>query len=232
MDLKDGQVVHAVRGERNRYKPIHLHSKLTASSDIDAVMTGFLNLYPFDTFYIADLNAIGGIGDHCLLMESLLAQYPNICFWIDDGSQLSGMITNRPRNHKTVIGTESQLSQYCRSNQDFILSLDFKQQQPCGHSEWFEDSRLWPKNVIVMTLSRVGGDSGPDFQTLAELCAGFPDTNFIAAGGVRNSGDLIRLGELGVSAALLATALHGGAISGREIKNLQTKKYPGKPGYF
>lgn len=232
IDLKDGQVVHAVRGDRSRYRPIHFHSRLTGSSEVDAVLAGFLELYPFRTFYIADLNAIGGNGDHDDIIIKLLAQYPHIQFWVDNGSQLSDLKTRPSGNYQAVIGTESQRAMPAQLDQDSILSLDFKQQRPAGDATWFTDSVLWPKNIIVMTLARVGSNSGPDFQKLSELSSAYPEKNFIAAGGIRDNDDLLQLNEMGIDAALLATAIHSGALSGEEIANLRTKKYPGKPGYF
>lgn len=232
IDLKDGHVVHAIRGDRSHYRPIHLSSRLTESSDIESVLAGFLKLYPFDTFYIADLNAIVGDGGHHALIEGLLAQYPHIGFWIDDGSQVSDVKPHASSHYKTVIGTESQHSLPARLSENFILSLDFKQQQPAGDLVWFTDNALWPKDVIVMTLARVGSNTGPDFQKLRELRALHPDKNFVAAGGIRHGADLIELDAIGIGAALLATSLHRGALSSDEIVNLQAKKYPGKPRYL
>jgi len=232
IDLKDGVVVHAVRGERSQYQAVHLHSKLTTSSDIDAVLTGFLQLYPFETFYIADLNAITGNGNHAQLIESLLNSHPQLCFWIDNGSQLADMKTSTAANYKTVIGTESQTGLPQATDRDYILSLDYKQQLALGHPAWFHESNFWPENIIAMTLNRVGGNAGPDIMKLGELIAAHPEKNFVAAGGVRHAEDLNRLAQMSVSAALLATALHQGLISADEIEKLRAKKYPGKPGYF
>ncbi|MGZ4959200.1 MAG: HisA/HisF-related TIM barrel protein [Methylomonas sp.] len=232
IDLKDGQVVHAVRGDRNHYRPIHLNSCLTQSSNIDAVLTGFLQLHPFDTFYIADLNAILGDGNHDKFVDTLLYKYPDIDFWIDNGAQVSDIDIRRSGNCQTVIGTESQHSLPSGLSGNFILSLDFKHQQPAGDQTWFSDSVLWPRDVIVMTLARVGSNAGPDFQKLRELRTTYPDKNFIAAGGIRHGGDLLKLDAMGIGAALLATSLHTGALSREEIANLQAKKYPGKPRYF
>ncbi len=220
IDLKDGQVVHAVRGDRNRYQPVHLSSVLSAYSSLTAVMTGILKLYPFDKFYIADLNAIGGNGDHSRLIENLLNEYPEICFWIDNGSQLSGIQAKTLPNYKAVIGTESQQSQPYRENREFILSLDFKQGQACGDPAWFQESSFWPQEIIVMTLNRVGSNNGPDFQKLAALSTAYPARTWVAAGGIRHRNDLIRLDEMGISAALLATALHNGSLSGEEVREI------------
>jgi phosphoribosylformimino-5-aminoimidazole carboxamide ribotide isomerase len=220
IDLKDGQVVHAVRGDRQHYKAIHLYSRLTASSNIAAVMSGFLNLYPFRTFYIADLNAITGQGEHNALIADLLTKHPNIEFWIDNGSRLAEPQPNPTKNYRAVIGTESQLAATNHADQDFILSLDFKQEQATGDPAWFNDSRYWPQQVIIMTLSRVGGKTGPDLQKLAEYTGKYPQKNIIAAGGVRDFDDLIKLKNIGVNSTLLATALHAGTLSTAEIGKL------------
>lgn len=219
IDLKDGLVVYAQRGNRAHYQPIHLHSVLTGGSDIDAVMAGFLNLHPFKQFYIADLNAITGSGNHRPLIESLLTSYPAIEFWIDSGCQLSQISPGRP-NQKCIIGTESQHLPACHSERPFILSLDYKDQQPAGHRSWFEQSQFWPEKVIVMTLSLVGSNSGPDMEKLTELLRRHPEKQFIAAGGIRHVSDLENLKNRGIQAALVATALHNGTIGSEQIKNL------------
>ena len=56
IDLKGGQVVRAQFGRRDDYWPIQ--SPLSATSDPIDVARGLLSLYPFETFYIADLDAI------------------------------------------------------------------------------------------------------------------------------------------------------------------------------
>lgn len=219
IDLKDGMVVHAVRGDRAHYQPIHQHSALTAGSRFEEVLTGFLNLHPFNRFYIADLNAISGTGDHYRTIVSAAKTYPQIEFWLDNGSQLAAIETE-PSNLKRVIGTESQLSQPCPSSREFILSLDFKDQRPAGLPAWFSQSQFWPNTVIVMTLSRVGSNNGPDFEKLFGLQNAHPDKHFVAAGGVRNAKDLTALKSGGIRSALLATSLHSGAVSKQDIQNL------------
>ena len=212
IDLKDGLVVHAVRGERSRYQPIHQHSKICAGSTLTEVMRGFLQLYPFQTFYIADLNAICGQGQHQEQIAELLLEYPQIEFWVDNGSQLTELPSDTPLNYTTVIGTESQQSAPFSCEQDFILSLDYHRRQASGHPDWFKQPEYWPERLIVMTLSRVGSQSGPDFAKLAEFSTAYPQKQFIAAGGVRHNDDLQRLAELGMVGVLLATALHDGTL--------------------
>ncbi|WP_347989451.1 HisA/HisF-related TIM barrel protein [Methylomonas sp. AM2-LC] len=216
IDLKDGQVVHAVRGERSTYKPIHLHSILTASSAFEDVLNAFLTFYPFKTFYIADLNAICGMGDHAELIRNVLKQHPDREFWVDNGRQLDSVSVDYPKNYNAIIATESQQAMPQQIDERFILSLDYKQ-QALGHVDWFMQSDYWPARIIVMTLARVGSQAGPDFEKLQLLKKSFPVKQFIAAGGVRNGQDLHALENLGMSGVLLATALHTGAIRASDI---------------
>ena len=218
IDLKDGLVVHAVRGNRAHYPPIHLNSELTSSSQIDAVLAAFLNLYAFKQFYIADLNAITGSGDHTQQIYAVVQAYPEIEFWIDNGCQLS-TITPTQSNKKWVIGTESQALAPKQSSCDFILSLDYKHQQEQGNMEWFQQSQFWPETIIAMTLNRVGSNSGPDFAKLKQLQQSHPDKCWVAAGGIRHFNDLLALKQVGIQTALVATALHNGAINQDNIQN-------------
>ena len=231
IDLMNGQVVHAVRGNRAEYAPIHLHSKLVKSSQIDEVIATFLKLCSFPIFYLADLNAITCNLHHHEQISAIVQKYEHIRFWVDNGSQLSNLTTSKYANYHPVIGTESQIAppehQHPDGNPKFILSLDYQQEQPAGHPAWFENTAFWPKDVIVMTLNRVGSNTGPDFTKLAELTRNNPDKTVIAAGGIRDTQDLHQLSQIGVNTALIATALHQGKISIDDIVNLKAKKYPG-----
>jgi phosphoribosylformimino-5-aminoimidazole carboxamide ribotide isomerase len=218
IDLKDGIVVHAVRGNRAAYQPIHQASCITSDSDIDVVLAGFLKLYAFKRFYIADLNAITGSGNHQALIDAMLLAHPDIEFWVDSGSQLSE-IRDGARNMKWVIGTESQQAAPCPTRHDFILSLDFKNDLAADHAGWLEHSQYWPEWLIVMTLNRVGSNSGPDFAKLHALQQQYPQKQLIAAGGIRHQQDLTDLKIAGMQAALVATALHNGSINLLAIQN-------------
>ncbi|MEW8382346.1 MAG: nickel transporter, partial [Candidatus Thiodiazotropha taylori] len=58
IDLMNGIVVRAIRGQRQSYLPSS--TPLCQSSQPEAVISALLSLYPFDTLYIADLDAITG----------------------------------------------------------------------------------------------------------------------------------------------------------------------------
>ena len=225
IDLKNGVVVHAKQGNRQHYQPIH--TDLCPSSDIDRVIQAFLEIHPFDTFYIADLNAITRQGNHNDLIIEILTRFPDITFWIDRGYQS----TRFPDNALPVLGSESyrneMLAEIKAYKKNFILSLDYANSAALGAENLFSDGTFWPKNIIIMTLERVGSNLGPDLGKLTEFCLQYPDKNFIAAGGVRNKQDLVTLDEAGIHQALVASALHNGSIRSGDFSTiLQGKKYP------
>ncbi len=219
IDLKDGVVVHAQQGMREQYQPIS--TNLCQSSDIYQVIKAFLGVYDFDTIYIADLNAITHQGDHDLLISEVLTSFPNILFWIDRGYQ---RFKKYPGNYLPVIGSECYNNETVLElksfNNHFILSLDYSKSEALGAKSLFSDPGLWPETIIIMTLNRVGSHQGPDLDKLNRFCRQYPNKNFIAAGGIRNIADLQTLKKVGVQQALIASALHSGAITHKEIKNL------------
>lgn len=217
IDLKDGLVVHAVRGDRSQYQVIHQNSLITDSSEADVVIANLLKISDFKTIYIADLNAICSFGNHKILINQLLNHYPEIEFWIDDGSELANYQPYQASNYKTVIGTESQNQPVNQLDADLILSLDFKQDQAAGHTDWFNSNQFWPKHIIVMTLNRVGSQLGPDFEKLADLRRNNPEKSIIAAGGIRDLADLQQLKQLGIDAVLIASALHNRRLTADDL---------------
>ncbi len=224
IDLKDGEVVHARLGNRQQYQPIK--SSLCKSSDIFDVINTFLELYPFDIIYIADLNALTNNGNHHILLDEVLNHFSNITFWIDAGYHQPYKLF-RQKNYLPVIGSEScqdnNLPEIKAIDEKFILSLDFSLTNPLGPKELFENPEIWPKHVIIMTLGRVGSNTGPAITMLQNYCNDYPEKNFIAAGGIRNIADLILLKEMGITHSLVASALHSGIISVGNINNLETK---------
>ena len=83
LDLKGGAVVHARMGQRSQYRPIE--TPLSSSSNPVEVARGLLSIYPFATFYIADLDAIEGAGDNNAAIAQLKAEFPGLAFWVDNG---------------------------------------------------------------------------------------------------------------------------------------------------
>lgn len=223
IDLKDGIAVHAKLGLRDQYLP--LHTPLCRGSAVDEVMAGFLNLYPFEIIYLADLNAITNTGNNDDLISRLLQNYSEITFWIDSGYQAQPNKFMESPNYQPVLGSEcygeDKLAGLSLFEKQFILSLDFSaQQQPLGSEKLFAEIDLWPEKVIVMTLGRVGSYAGVDIEKLQHFQTLGRNTTFVASGGIRDKSDLSALKNIGIDYALCASALHSGAIGAAELRLL------------
>ncbi len=215
--------MHARQGHRDHYQAIN--TGLCKSPDFFRVIEAFLGIYAFDTFYIADLNAITRHGGHKRLIADALTRFPQITFWIDKGYQVYDDSLKHAHNHLPVLGSESyrddNIVELKAFEKNFILSLDYANSDALGAKSLFSCPSLWPNNIIIMTLTRVGSNHGPDLHKLAGFCRQYPNKNFIAAGGIRNMQDCMHLREVGVQQALVASALHSGMIKAEDIAALQ-----------
>ncbi len=224
IDLMQGQVVRADRGERHRYRPIE--SGLCAGSNALDIACALLEWYPFHALYVADIDAIQKNGSNAAVIEKLHRHFPQLELWVDSGiADVAGFTAwQEQRIGHAVIGSESfpesaLLSAVCSSRDALfpLLSLDFKGERFCGEQRLLNDPELWPEHVIVMMLARVGSLQGPDFDQLSELSRRAPHKKLYAAGGIRGAHDLARLTRTGVHGALLASALHQRLISASDL---------------
>lgn len=223
IDLLQGQVVRAKHGERHLYRPIE--SSLCSGSDPLAIVSALLELYPFKSLYIADLDAIGGQGNHHAVIKTLRERYPQLRIWLDAGLRhLQQLDVWRDLTLELVIGSEGLQSgqQYAQlalglDPARMLLSLDFNQTGFIGSPEILADASVWPTRLIAMTLTRVGSQQGPDFSLLGALMRRAGDRQIIAAGGIRDRHDLQRLNQLGAAGALVASALHDGHITAEHL---------------
>ncbi|MBV1706267.1 MAG: histidine biosynthesis protein [Hyphomicrobiales bacterium] len=213
IDLKGGQVVRAMRGERALYQP--LRSPLTAGSAPVAVIDGFLRLAAFRAIYVADLDAIMGQGSHEREISALAQRYPGLEFLVDAGARNGDGLRRWlavAANIAAVAGSETLAETHCLAeladNPRIVLSLDFRGREFLGPPELWAAPETWPQRVIVMTLASVGSHGGPDWHRLREVAAMGQGRQIIGAGGVRDSHDLAALAETGTAAVLIASALH------------------------
>ncbi len=268
IDLMRGQVVHAKQGNRQHYQA--LQSTLCDSHHPLNVTAALLKLYPFNTIYIADLNAILGKGDQTGIIEQIGQAYPDVNLWLDCGiSQVNaralyayentnsnnidskntdventgientGSKKTSPKNNaniRVVIGSENianlqdyrAISYACESSH--ILSLDYSATSALGITELHQSARFWPDETICMTLNAVGGEQGLDIERLTALIqlntARKKPSKIYAAGGIRHIEDLKIAQKMGLTGALVATALHNGNLTTLDIDYFNSQKKP------
>lgn len=218
IDVRGGEAVAASRGDRAAYK--RLETPLSATADPAAVALGLHALFPFPTLYVADLDGIEGRGPDLAMQRDIASAWPGTELWIDEGqSRVEHLLPKQV----AVLGSESflALDAYKQAREAAgpaaPLSLDFRGDAFLGPSELLHDASLWPDRIVVMTLSRVGSGEGPDLARLSSIIARAGPREVFAAGGVRNGDDLKALRGIGAAGALVATALHSGAITPSDL---------------
>ena len=239
IDLMQGQVVRAMRGNRQGYRPIE--SRLCASSDPVTVAKILGQYCAARQLYVADIDALLGQPAQVAVLRALLRSLPALELWLDAGfanaaaaeALLAGLGAAAQRV-VPVFASESLASrgdlQRCfagdatreagtDSNPDdtrrpaAVLSLDRRDGERLDAAGCWDAPALWPRRVIVMTLERVGSDAGPDLDTLAAVRLKSPGSFIVGAGGIRNHDDLARAQAAGAGAWLVASALHDGRLA-------------------
>ncbi len=229
IDLMGGQVVHAREGRRGEYRPIE--TPLARSSGPLDVVSGLLAMHPFRRLYVADLDAIGGQGDHRETLRAVAARFPGVELWVDGGvgtSDAARIWLNEPwlepGQGSLVLGSESQIETELltslRQDPRVVLSLDFRADEFQGPPNIWQMPALWPKRVIVMTLARVGAGHGPDLDRLTVTKRDQAAGQVYAAGGVRDLTDLNKLARIGAAGALVATSLHTRTLTTRDLESI------------
>ena len=234
IDLKGGVAVHAVRGDRERYRP--LRSRIAAGCDPLEVARAVRQRFGLDELYVADLDAIAGGPGHPGTVAALAGEAR---LMVDAGAAEAAAVARLLAlgAAHVIVGTESLpgAEAFARLRSELpdaplVLSLDLRGGQvlsadpalvaldPAGALARLADAGA--REAIVIDLARVGSGEGPDVALLGALRTRVPDVALLAGGGVRHAADLRALAEAGVVGALVATALHGGAIAPDELRAL------------
>jgi phosphoribosylformimino-5-aminoimidazole carboxamide ribotide isomerase len=234
IDLKDGTAVHAVRGERERYRP--LRSTLVDGSDPVAITRAVRERLGLEELYVADLDAIAGGRGHPELLAALAREARVM---VDAGTADPAAVAALLELGvgRVIVGTETLPGvaalrdlRAALPDAPLVLSLDLRagrliSPDPALAGAYAGDAlaRLadaGAREAIVLDLALVGSGQGPDVTLLRELHARLPELDLLAGGGVRDAGDLEALADAGAAGALVATALHGGAIGAAELQAL------------
>jgi phosphoribosylformimino-5-aminoimidazole carboxamide ribotide isomerase len=217
LDILNGAVVHAVRGERNRYEPITSYSKIVSSSEPLDILH---ELHPREV-YVADLDQITGRGENFEIIEKISALAKTMA---DTGASKASDLDRLPASVCPILGTETasfQLMEEVALQREMVASLDMKDRKVLSREPMHANqtpleflqrlNHLQLAGVILLELDRVGTSSGLDRAFLEEAIA-VSQHPLILGGGVKDEEDLRALEEMGFSGALVATAVHNGSI--------------------
>jgi len=218
LDILNGAVVHAVRGERNLYEPIAGYSKIVSSSEPLDILH---ELRPQEV-YIADLNLLMGRGENLAVIKEISGMAKTMA---DTGISKKACDLDRlPESVCPILGTETapfQLMEELAPQRNIIVSLDMKNRKVLAHEALLANetplqalqrlNRLPLEGVILLELNRVGTSSGLD-KAFLEKALDISRHPLILGGGVKDEEDLQALDEIGFSGALVATAVHNGGV--------------------
>jgi len=218
MDLLGGNVVHAVKGERSKYKPIQ-GSMICDSSDPFEIIS---SVKPHE-LYIADLDHIQDIGDNFEIIKKISGKTKTM---VDIGVKNMEDVQKCAQIADTVIiGTETAYFDVIEKAaiqfpDRIIVSIDMKNGYVLTKDMTMEDrpediikrlNNIEINEIILLDLGKVGTGAGIDENFLNDI-ADLSRHNILVGGGIKNLGDIETLRRLGINGALAATALHNGNI--------------------
>ncbi len=219
LDILNGNAVHAVRGERAKYRPVKDSMVCVSSAPVEIISA----VMPKET-YIADLDYLQHLGDNFALIGQISEMTETM---VDIGPENMYDVKKCTRIANTVIiGTETasldlitaaarrfpgRISVSIDMKNGVVLTKDRKLEMKPGELVK-KLNEYGIKDIIILELSKVGTSAGIDVGFLQEA-AGLSNHNILAGGGVRDMDDIHALEKIGISGALVATAVHNGKIS-------------------
>lgn len=233
IDLRQGQVVHGIAGQRASYQPVR--SRIAPSSAPADVARAFATHVGLQDVYVADLDAIGGAAPDWPALEAIAAAGLELlvdagCGDLDRARQLASRRTVGGPLAGIVVGLESltgpdllpRLLEIIGADRA-VFSLDLRGEvlmatapdlqsasaEECGELAWQAGFR----RLIVLDVAAVGRSHGP---ATVGLCGRIHDAHpwreLISGGGIRHGDDIAALAAAGCDSVLIASALHQGEI--------------------
>ncbi|ABK14140.1 MAG: nickel transporter [Methanothrix sp.] len=214
MDIYNSKVVHAVRGERSRYRSINTFSRVVSTPDPIEI----IEILAPKEVYVADLNRLSGSGDNLKTIERISSKAITMA---DIGISTLSDLSLLPEPTTPVLGTETaslDLISDASDLRDIVVSIDMKHRKVISHSGLLDPLELIKEmndldllGIILLELDRVGTSAGVDIEFLSSAVAS-SDHPVLVGGGVRGLSDVHALEEIGVHGVLVATAVHSRAM--------------------
>ena len=234
IDILNSQAVHAIKGEREKYKP--LKSVLINDSNPTRIALKLKNKYLFNEFYIADLDAILQKKPNIAII-SKIRDIPGVEIMIDPGIETKKNVEKYFKlNIKSLIlGLETlrdlKVIRGCLNLFDtnkIVVSVDmyneviqtnikeFKNQDILEVVRKIED--LGIVNIILLDLFKVGQKMGGISALYLKIREQF-NGEILIGGGTKDLQDIKDYKSNNFSGVLIGTALHDGSIKIEELRN-------------
>ncbi len=218
LDILNCTTVHAVRGERSKYQPVAGSKVCDSSAPLDIIRA----LSPCEV-YIADLDRLQHQGDNFELIGKISEKTRTMA---DIGPENMNDVEKCAKIADTVIlGTETASFNLIEKAAVLFpgrinVSIDMKggkvltkdrnmDVEPAELVKRLNDHDI--RDIIVLELTRVGTGAGIDEDFLKDIAA-VSSHNVLVGGGIKDMDDIEALKRIGISGALVATAVHSGKI--------------------
>jgi HisA/HisF family protein len=241
IDLASGIAVHARAGPRAGYAPVRSLLTEGTAGDPLALMRAFRERLGTGSSYVADLDAIQGGPVQGGMLRALAAGDDAIL--VDAGAHtvegVLGLIACGVSD--VVVGLEtlqtfSELAAIVQNvgSSRVIFSLDLRLGRPILGPSFHDTGGSVPDpmimaaravdagvgSILVLDVGRVGTGCGVELGLLEGLRRRFPSIRLLAGGGVLARRDLDRMRSAGCDGALVASAIHSGAITSSDVAAL------------
>jgi len=238
IDLKQGQVVRAVAGQRDEYQPIQ--SRLAKDSSPASIAQGFVDAYSCRSVYVADLDAIAGAEPSWEALRAIADC--GLQLWLDIGIkttqhalQLQESFVDDLTLDAIIVALEAARDPdtvnslfQAIDTQRAVFSLDLQNGAPMTSLQPWNSATptaiandvlgMGFQRLIALDLSAVGVGQGPVLEsTCQEIRSDHTDIQLTSGGGVCNIDDVRKYLNAGCDRVLVSSALHDGRLDAASI---------------
>ena len=203
IDIKNGKVVKAVKGNRDSYVPIGNDSGF--SSDPLKFIRKMTEIYHPSIFYIADIDSLISKSDNINLIKNIARENKYINFWVDIGGKIDHRLTKK--NIIPILCSEScsSIKNINYMYKDYIHSYDYKNRL-LGIDSFKNFDSSYKTKIILMNIADVGNERGPDYKYIRAMNKK-KSVQYYVGGGIKSTFDINKLELMGFSGVLVSSLL-------------------------
>ncbi|GFO97952.1 histidine biosynthesis protein [groundwater metagenome] len=218
LDILNGIAVHALRGERSKYMPVAGSRVCDSSSPLDIISA----LAPREV-YIADLDRLQHQGNNLELIKKISEKTQTMadigaenlndvekCAGIADAIILGTETASLDLIERAALRFPGRINVSIDMKNGRVLTKDRNMEiEPVELVRELNNYEI--RDIIVLELARVGTGAGIEVDFLKDI-AGASSHDVLVGGGIKDMDDIEALERIGISGALVATAVHSGKI--------------------